>query len=130
MKPVISSRCFACGRDNPIGLRLRIEGNEKRVTTKFRPAREHEGWEGILHGGIIATLLDEVVAWICVKNGIDALTAKLEIRFRRPARIEEELSVHAEIVESRGRAVKAKARVVSAKEEIIAEAEALLLRGA
>ncbi len=129
MKPVISSCCFACGRDNPIGLKLRIEGDGKKVMAKFRPGREHEGWEGILHGGIIATLLDEVLAWICKKNGIPALTAKLEIRFRKPARIGEELSAHAEIVESRGRAVKARACVVSAEEEIIAEAKALLLRG-
>jgi uncharacterized protein (TIGR00369 family) len=130
VKPVISSRCFACGRDNPIGLRLKIEGDKKRVTTKFRPGREHEGWEGVVHGGILATLLDEVVAWICVKNGIDALTGRLEIRFRKPAKVGEELSAHAEITDSKGRAVKAKAQVVSAEKEVVAEAEALLLRGA
>ena len=130
MKPVISRCCFACGPDNPIGLKLDIEGDGKRVTTRFRPRREHEGWEGMLHGGIIATLLDELVAWICKKNGIDALTAKLEIRYRKPARIGEELLAYAELVEYRGRIVKAKARVVGTKEETVAEADALLLRGA
>ena len=128
MKPRISKLCFACGEKNRIGLKLRIEGNSSEVSTKFLPKAEHEGWEGILHGGIIATLLDEVLAWICVKNGIDALTAKISIRYRSPARIGEEISAHAKLLEIRGRSIKGRAEVRSTDGRIIAEAEAVLLR--
>lgn len=128
MKPIISAHCFACGPQNPIGLKLKIEGDANGVSTRFLPTAEHEGWEGVVHGGIVATLLDEVIAWICVKNGIRAVTARLDLRFRAPARVGEELSAHAEIVETRGRATKCKAEVRSNEGEVIAEAQALLLR--
>jgi uncharacterized protein (TIGR00369 family) len=130
MNPVFSDSCFACGPHNSIGLKLRIEGDSKRVSARFLPRKEHEGWAGIVHGGIIATLLDEVLAWICKKNGLGALTARLSIRFRNPANIGEEISAHAEITEIKGRAIKGTARVQSCDGKIVAEAEALLLRAA
>lgn len=130
MNPVFSDSCFACGADNSIGLKLQIEGDSRRVSTRFLPKKEHEGWDGIVHGGIIATLLDEVLAWICKKNGLAALTARLSIRFRNPAKIGEEISAHAQITEIKGRAVKGKATVQSSDGKIVAEAEALLLRAA
>lgn len=128
MNPVLSDSCFACGVDNSIGLKLKIEGNRAKVSARFLPKKEHEGWSGIVHGGIIATLLDEVLAWICKKRGLNALTAKLNIRFRNPAKIGEVISAHAEITDVRGRIVKGSAEVKSCDGKIIAEAEALLLR--
>ncbi len=128
MNPVFSDFCFACGSKNPIGLKLKIEGNPNKVSARFVPRAEHEGWEGITHGGIIATLLDEVLAWICKKRGLNALTAKLSVRFKNPAKTGEEVSVYAEIIEVRGRRVKGKAEVRSQDGKIIAEADALLLR--
>jgi len=128
MRPSISKFCFACGERNPIGLRLRIEGDTQRVSTHFRPRREHEGWEGVTHGGIIATLLDEVLAWICVKNGLNAVTARIDVKFRRPAKVGEEISAHAELTQVRGNHVKGRAEVRSRDGGLIAEADALLLR--
>lgn len=128
MKPEISDFCFACGIKNPIGLKLKIEGDSSRVSARFLPRAEHEGWKGIMHGGIIATLLDEVLAWICKKRDLNALTAKLNIKFRNPAKIGEPISAHAEITEVKGRIVKGRAEVRSHDGKVIAEAEALLLR--
>ena len=128
MKPVISDRCFACGPKNPIGLKLKIEGDANRVSTTFLPTTEHEGWEGIVHGGIVATLLDEVIAWVCVKNGISAVTARLDLRFRTPAKVGEEISAHAEIIETKGRTTRCRAELRSNEGRVVAEAQALLLR--
>lgn len=128
MSPIISDFCFACGGKNRIGLKLKIEGDSSKVSTRFLPTREHEGWKGITHGGIIATLLDEVLAWICKKRGLNALTAKLNIKFRNLAKIGEVISAHAEITQVKGRTVKGRAEVRSYDGKIIAEAEALLLR--
>jgi len=85
MEFVADRMCFACGPDNPIGLRLQfhLEGDIYVTTLVADPA--FQGYQDILHGGIVATLLDEVMArYVWEKYGPSA-TAKLEVRFRRPA---------------------------------------------
>lgn len=76
--------CFACGRDNPIGLHLTFRDEGDRYVTIFTALPAHQGYKDIVHGGIIATLLDEIMArYVWVKYGA-AATARLEIRYRRP----------------------------------------------
>lgn len=79
--------CFACGRNNPIGLGL--DGfalTNGEVTVSFSPRSEFAGFEDTLHGGIVATALDEVLAWTGILvEGVLAVTATLELKFRRPA---------------------------------------------
>ena len=54
-------KCFACGADNPIGLKLQFECEGDDYVTRFLTAEEHSGWAGLVHGGLLATLLDEVM---------------------------------------------------------------------
>lgn len=79
--------CFACGRTNPIGLGLdgfAVCGDE--VAVSFSPRPEYAGFEDLLHGGIVATALDEVLAWTGILiEGVLAVTATLELKYRRPA---------------------------------------------
>ncbi len=84
MHIVFSDYCFACGEKNPIGLHLKIIDTENGVKTEFIPIKEYEGYKGILHGGIIATILDEMVAWACIKKGYIGVTAELNIKYKRP----------------------------------------------
>lgn len=77
--------CFACGKDNPIGLKLEFIEDDEYCRTTFISGRNYQGYEGIIHGGIIATLLDEVMARYAWKKYGAAATAKLEIRFLKPA---------------------------------------------
>ena len=68
--------CFACGAENPHGLRLsgfRREGDDYVV--EFTPQRHHQGWQGITHGGIAATILDEVMTRILYEQGLEVVTA-------------------------------------------------------
>ena len=91
-----SRTCFGCGKENAGGLRLEFEILENgKLETRFTPRVNHGGWEGVFHGGLMATLLDEAMMAYLYLNGVNAATASLEVRFRAPVRIGEELTVHA-----------------------------------
>ncbi len=95
--------CFACGRDNPIGMRLRIELGEGTASTVWRGGANHVGWSDKLHGGLIATLLDEVMAWAPSSYDSWAVTAEMSVRYRSPAAPDEELRAEGRVVERRRR---------------------------
>ena len=96
--------CFGCGPENDAGLRLEFEMLEDgRLRTRFRPRDIHGGWEGVFHGGLMATLLDEAMMAYLYRNGIDAATAELTVRYREPVRLGQELTVHAWQAGRRGR---------------------------
>jgi uncharacterized protein (TIGR00369 family) len=83
--PIDDGRCFACGPENEIGLRLRFEGNGEdgvRARTTLRP--EFQGWQGIAHGGVALSLLDEAMAHAAGAAGHRGVTATLNARFRKP----------------------------------------------
>lgn len=76
--------CFVCGPDNPRGLRLAFQTNESgEMTAEWIPEPEMEGYQGIVHGGIVSTVLDEAMAKVVDATGAEALTAELRVRFRR-----------------------------------------------
>lgn len=96
--------CFGCGMENPIGLKLFFyETGDGVVLARFTPGQAHEGYPGVLHGGIISALLDEVLGRVCVAEGRWMVTAKMEVRYRRPIPIGEELTIIGEPIDDRGR---------------------------
>lgn len=90
--------CFVCGKDNPIGLHLSFRVENDTYVTTFTPGPEHQSYDGVLHGGIISTLLDEITAGYLYAKGLKAITAKLEVRFRAPTPIAQPLTVRGWIV--------------------------------
>lgn len=94
--------CFVCGESNPIGLNLRFHTDGRLVQTKFSFRPEHVGFQQTIHGGLISTLLDEVMVWACaVQTRRFAYCAELAIRFLHPTRPGTELVVTAELAENR-----------------------------
>lgn len=94
--------CFGCGKENPIGLKLEfIEKDESYITT-FIPGLQHQGYDGIMHGGLVSTILDEVMARYIHKKGFNAVTARLDVRFRQPTPIGQQLTAVAKIAGKRG----------------------------
>jgi acyl-coenzyme A thioesterase PaaI-like protein len=78
------SSCFACGPDNSRGLRLHFQGNEAgEMVAEWIPESELEGFQGIVHGGIVSTVLDEAMSKVVAESGVKALTAELRVRFRQ-----------------------------------------------
>jgi uncharacterized protein (TIGR00369 family) len=94
--------CFVCGESNPIGLRLKMQTDGRLVQTRFVPRNEHVGFKQTMHGGLVGTLLDEVMAWACaVYTRRFAYCAELNVRFLLPVRPEVEIIIRGEVVENR-----------------------------
>ena len=113
MKLETSGHCFACGKSNPNGLRLSFEVDKEKQTVKttFVASPVFQGWDGIVHGGILSTLLDEAMATLVYELGFHAVTASMEIKFKKPAPILEPLLVYGEVTEVSRRLIRAKARI-------------------
>lgn len=94
--------CFACGPDNPISLKLQFREEGDRYCSDFVGGQEHQSYDGIMHGGIISTLLDEIMGGYMYAKGYRAVTAKLEVRYRKPTPIGEHLNIEGWIVGNRG----------------------------
>jgi len=116
--------CFACGQNNPIGLKLSFEWDGKTARTEFTPTEFHQGWSGIVHGGIIQCLLDEAMGYATRFEGLDCLTAEIHARLARPALISEPLIITSSVIKKTRRLIKTKA-VISLKDgTLVAEGTA------
>lgn len=105
--------CFCCGSKNPIGLKLEFETTaEGRMRTIWTPRREHQGFKDIVHGGLVVTVLDEVMVRMLYLRGIHAVTAGMETKLLKPVRWGEAYRFEGWIVEDRGRAVIAESEAV------------------
>jgi uncharacterized protein (TIGR00369 family) len=93
--PHVSNPCFGCGEGNPQGMHLRFERDDRRqrVVGKFQLGPEYQGAAGFVHGGIIATVLDEVMSKVSRFFDVRAVTAELTVEYLKPVRIGEELTV-------------------------------------
>ena len=116
--------CFACGESNSAGLRLRLETDGRIVQTHFRPKPEHMGFKGVMHGGLIATVLDEVMAWTCaVRARRFAFCAEFTVRFLKPIPPGEGIIATAELTANRkNRVFETKAALRDLSGGILAEA--------
>ena len=122
--------CFACGDTNPIGMRLHIELGEGTASTTWTPGRDFVGWEDKVHGGLLATLLDEVMAWAPSSYDSWAVTAEMNIRYRSPANPGEELTARAWVEQRRRRIYHVRGEVRGADGRLIAQAEGRFLGAA
>jgi len=81
--------CFGCSPGNKIGLQLEFIEEGEWICSWFTPGHNHEGWFNVLHGGLQATLLDELGSWVVfVKMGTAGVTSKLEIKFIKPVHVD------------------------------------------
>ena len=104
--------CFGCGPDNPFGLhpQFRIEGTT--LVAEFRGRREHQGFGGLVQGGVLTAMLDEVMAHAVWAEGVFAVTGRLETFFRKPVPIDTPVRAEAEVVGRRPRVYEARARLL------------------
>lgn len=116
--------CFVCGETNPLGLKLRFHTDGRVVTARFKPCPEHIGFKGVVHGGITATVLDEIMVWACVvATKKFAYCAELNVRYVKPLAPDQEVTVTSELVaDRRGRIFEAKATVLDATGEPLVSA--------
>lgn len=104
--------CFACGELNVHGLHLDLHAREGRCWSELELPERFEGWEGIAHGGIVCTILDEVMAWAIVGQDAWGVTARMTVEFRRPVRVGTKIRGEGWIVRARRRVFDTAARIV------------------
>lgn len=98
-----TQRCFGCGPQNPLGMRLTFAREGDSVVTRFVPPQGMEGPPGVFHGGLQATLADEVAGWGLVGLvGRMGFTTSLQCRYIRPILIEVEVEARARLVSRKG----------------------------
>ena len=117
--------CFACGEKNPAGLHLKFEKVENKLTATKNLAREFEGYEGAAHGGIVATMLDEAMCHF-IKDfyNEEAMTGRLEIRYKHPTPVEQDLTINAWQENQRRNIITMKSTVSTIDGTVTAEASA------
>jgi len=125
--------CFVCGSQNPDGLRIRFEYPEKGLCRAvFTPPRKYQGWHGILHGGIISTLLDEAFAHAAggAERNVDgggAVTAEITVRFKKPIPIGEPAFLEGRVLAVKGRVIECASTIRDAAGQELAAATGKLI---
>ena len=117
-----SRMCFCCGRDNPIGLHLHFDYDGEYVWTSFTPAEVHQGYPGIMHGGIAYAILDEVIGRTAIAHDLWVVTAKMGIRYRQPVPLDQPLRARGEILDRKRRMVTARGEILLADGSVAVEA--------
>jgi len=124
----IARWCYACGDLNPLGLHLHFRMEDDWAVASFEALREHQGYPGFVHGGIVSALLDEAMGWATYGRGIWAVTGKMETRFRGVVPIGQPLAVRGRIARDRGRLIEVMAELRDADGVLLAEASGLFFR--
>lgn len=105
--------CFVCSSENQKGLQVQFKLRGKKVEGTFIPGKEHQGYEGVTHGGVLASLLDAAMNRAVIEKGLSGRTGKLVIRFFQPAPIGFPLKVVGETMRMRKRFVLTEAEILS-----------------
>lgn len=105
LRASFDDQCFACGRDNHLGLGLDdFAFEDGEATAVFRPQPLHRGLQSQLHGGLSATALDEILVWAGIlAEGVMCVTGTLDLRYLRPVPVDDPLRVRGRVDERRGR---------------------------
>lgn len=120
--------CFACGELNAHGLHLDLHTSPEGSWTELTLDPAFQGWEAVAHGGIVCTILDEVMAWAVIGRGTWGVTARLNVAFRRPVRTGRPIRAEGWVVQQDRRAVRAEGRVLDGDSgEVLATGESTFM---
>ena len=118
------SMCFGCGQNNPIGLKLGFRWDGKTARAEFTPTKFYQGWSGLVHGGILISILDEAMAYAALFEGRHCITAKMQVKLSRLAPIDEPLIITSSTIRKTRKLVEAKAAISLKDGTLIAEGTA------
>ncbi len=130
MKQPNSKHCFVCGRENPYGLKLKFyETAPGEVEVEYTVPEQYQGYPGVVHGGVVAAMLDEVTGR--VHMGYDPprfmFTARLDVRYRKNVPVGQPLRIIGHAGKSRERTAFATGQIFGPDGDLLAEAEAVLV---
>ncbi|MGI9203338.1 MAG: PaaI family thioesterase [Woeseiaceae bacterium] len=124
-----ATMCFACGVDNPVGLQIRFALQDGQCHGKFTPTENHVGYENTVHGGIIYSALDDVMANVLYLQNVKAHTARCEIRYRKALMVGQSILLNGWIESEKRRLIVLKGEARTAEGDmLIADCEASFMR--
>jgi acyl-coenzyme A thioesterase PaaI-like protein len=109
---VAPHNCFACGTLNEHGLHLDLHVDGDRCWSEVRLRDDFQGWDGIAHGGIVCTILDEVMAWSLASSDNWGVTVRLNVEFRKPVPLGTTIRAEGWITDNRRRVIETAARIL------------------
>jgi uncharacterized protein (TIGR00369 family) len=126
LDPHPENKCFGCGGANDGGMRLTFtqDNARKRIVGKFVLGPRYQGGGGMGHGGIIALLLDEAMGKVCRFRDARAVTAELDIKYLKPVRVDEEITVEAFETDFKGRNIFQAGEIRNAAGDVLARGTA------
>jgi len=121
--------CFACGKNNPDGMRLRFTYDEDRdrFISRFRLDKRYTGPPGHCHGGIIATILDEAMGKVNKLRNVVAMTVEMKVQYLKPVPLNKPLRVESREISVKGRRHTHCAEILNRKDEVLARSEGLFI---
>ncbi|ACV64623.1 thioesterase superfamily protein [Desulfofarcimen acetoxidans DSM 771] len=122
------SMCFGCSPQNPIGLKLKFIHDGDICRSYFTGSREHEGWPGIMHGGLLTTLLDEVMAQWLYERDIMAMTVEINVKFSKPVPIGQQFAVEGKQESKKGRLIVLEGQVLLSDGTVATKATAKFIQ--
>jgi len=122
--------CFVCGKDNQAGLRLEFQTNasSQEVEAEVTFPRHLQGWRDTVHGGLLATVLDEAMVKAAIAQDIKCVTAEITVKYRKPVATNVSYLVSGKILESRGRVLLAESRIHGSDGQTYAQATGKLFK--
>lgn len=118
------SHCFGCGQNNPIGLKLDFRWDGQTARAEFTPTESHQGWPGLVHGGIMICLLDEAMGYAGLFEDMICVTAEIQVKLKQLTPINQPLLITSSVAKKTRKLVKTKASVVLKDGTLVAEGTA------
>ena len=121
-------QCFVCGQENALGLRLRFRKDAPALEAEadLRFPAHLQGWQDTVHGGLLATVLDEAMVQAAMAGGITCVTAEITVKYRKPALTGIPYVLSGKALVTRGRIITAESRICDASGQVFAQASGKL----
>jgi uncharacterized protein (TIGR00369 family) len=122
--------CFVCGEKNPHGLKLRLRTDAERGEScaEITFAERFQGWTGVVHGGLVATVLDEAMIYAAGAKGLKTVTGEMTVRYIKPASTGVPYALRGRFLEDKGRIVLAESELLDADGTQVARASGKLFK--
>ncbi len=119
--------CFGCSSNNPIGLQMEFYEEGEEIISKWIPGKHYQGFHNILHGGIQATLMDEIASWaVQIKLKTAGVTSRLNVRYREKVLVtDKHISLRAKIIGTRRNLADVDVKLYDSKGRCCSEANAI-----
>ncbi|MEN8223472.1 MAG: PaaI family thioesterase [Acidobacteriota bacterium] len=114
------NRCFACGKDNPIGLKLDFYIDGDYTVSNLNFQKNYDGWKGMVHGGILSTVLDEIMVKSANNRGFTCVTAELNVRYKKPCLSGKDYILRGRVIEIRKSVVVTEGGIIDGEGNTIA----------